>query len=147
MDELLRSAEKMKTLQMTLSIFGNPSSDLHRLLQGRWPTHKGHYSDADLTSDQPLHHLLCLLHDELLSLNTDHRPATRALKAFCYSGLNELHETFFQRTTSTFWPGLQYVIIKSAEELNVALLPITREDIQELILGNHQAEQGAPSNR
>jgi hypothetical protein len=130
----------MKTLQTTLSIFGNPFLDLHRLLQGRWPAHKGHYSNADLLSDQPLHHLVYILHDELLSLDTDYPSATSALRAFCHSALNELQETFLQRTTSAFWSGLQYVIIKTAEELNVALVPITREEIQKLILGNQQAE-------
>jgi hypothetical protein len=130
----------METLQTTLSIFGNPSLVLHRLLQGRWPAHKGHYSDADLISDQPLHHWVYILYDELLSLDTDYPSAISTLRAFCHSALNELQETFLQRTTSAFWSGLQYVLIKTAKKFNVALVPITREKIQDLILGNQQAE-------
>ena len=136
----------MKTLQVALSIFGNPCLDLHRLLQGEWPVQRGDYSDGDVISYQPLLHLTHILHDALLLADFDNRPATSALQSLCHAVLDGFDLAVFRKPNSPFWWGLRYVAMKAAEELSITLVDVTRDEIRELVIGITQAEQPVDSN-
>lgn len=122
-----------KSLLTALSVIGNQSLDLHRLTQGKWAMHKGHYCEGDLISNQPLHHLLSILYDELAKSDDNQLPLTNALEAFCRSGLNELDLRALCSAKSSFWCGLQCLTEQVAKELGTPLISVSRQQLRDLI--------------
>lgn len=134
----------MEHLNELLNIFGNPTLDRHRFLQGSWSAYRMGWDCPDDWSDSPLELLLRMLVEELRSASSDATPALRALDALAGTALSSLSQPEFASITRRFWHGFQYVAQSVAQERGVVLHDMSRDDIRRLIESKYEHHSALP---
>lgn len=124
---------RMNRLRTTLSFFGNPQVDRHRLLQGKWQTYRIDCLDGDLVSANPMEILTAILADELRGFRDSDKEAVIALIDLTNSAVNELDDSARESVTSSFWFGFRYVAGEAAKQLSLELIDVERSDIDAVI--------------